>query len=107
MDTPLECGGITVVLSTKMKFNTVTLYNPPSHGVSFYKDLDDLLKQLNCCCETIFQGDFNINWLSNSNRQKLKMIYSKHNFHQIIKEPTRLTKSSKTLIDLIFTNRIE
>ena len=43
LDTPLECIAINVVLSTKMKYNIVTLYNPPSHGASFYLDLDELL----------------------------------------------------------------
>ncbi len=107
LDMSLECVAINVMLSTKMKFNIVTLYNPPSNGASFYQDLDELLKQLNCSCETIFLGDYNINWLDKGSRQKLKTIYSKHNFQQIITAPTRLTKVSKTLIDLIFTNRPE
>ena len=76
LDTPLECIAINVVLSTKMKFNIVTLYNPPSHGASFYHDLDKLLKQLNCSYETIFLGDYNINWLHKGSKQKLKTIYS-------------------------------
>ena len=76
LDTPLECIAINVVLLTKMKFNIVTLYNPPSHGASFYHDLDKLLKQLNCSYETIFLGDYNINWLHKGSKQKLKTIYS-------------------------------
>ena len=53
-------------------------------------------------------GDYNINQVMHKGRkQKLKTIYSKHNFQQMIKGPTRLTKVSKTLIDLVFTNRIE
>ena len=107
LDKPLECIAINVVLTTKIKFNIVTLYNPPSPGVSFYQDLDELLKQLNCSCETIFLGDYNINWLHKGSKQKLKTIYSKHNFQQMIKGPMRLTKVSKTLIDLVITNRIE
>lgn len=98
----LECVAINVMLSTKMKFNIVTLCNPPSNGAS---DLDELLKQLNCSCESILQHT--VNWLNKGSRQKLKTIYSKHNFQQTITEPTRLTKVSKALIDLIFMNRTE
>lgn len=66
LDTPLEYLAINVMPSTKMKFNIVTLYNPPSHGASFYQDLNELLKQLNWSCETVFLGDYNTNKLNTS-----------------------------------------
>lgn len=35
------------------------------------------------------------------------MITFKHTLHQVIQLPTRITKTSKTLIDLIVTNKPE
>ena len=107
IDTSLECLAVNVVLSPKMNFNVVVLYNPPSHNVSFYHDLGELLKILNCHLETILLGDINVNWICKSGKQKLKMLMSKHNFKQMVKDPTRITRTSKTLIDLIFTNKPE
>ena len=101
----LECLILNVVLSPKMNFNIIVLYNPPKHNVTFYQSFDDLLKALNHRSENIVLGDFNINWLDKNCKQKLKTVISKHKLHQIIKEPTRISKTSKTLIDLIFTNK--
>lgn len=105
LNTPLECLALNVVLSPKMNFNIVALYNPPSHDVSFYDDLDKLFKHINSCTESIFLGDFNINWLEKSRRTNLKRLLSKHSLQQMVKGPTRITRTSKTMINLIVTNR--
>ncbi len=64
---------------------------------------------LNCLIvtQTILLGDFNINWLNNSKKKTLKIITSKYKLHQMITSPTRITHTSKTLIDLTFTNKPE
>lgn len=105
LDTPLECLALNVVLSPKMNFNIIVLYNPPSYDVSFYENLDKIFKYVNTRTESVFLGDFNINWLEKSRRKKLKRLLSKHSLHQMIKGPTRITRASKTMIDLIVTNR--
>jgi endonuclease/exonuclease/phosphatase (EEP) superfamily protein YafD len=87
--------------------NFVVLYNPPSHGVSFYDDLDTIFKHVKSHNESIFLGDFNINWLEKSHRIKLKRLLQKHSLQQMVKGPTRVTRTSKTMIDLIVTNRPE
>lgn len=79
--------------------------NPPSYDVSFYDELRDVMKSFDSHMETILYGDYNINWLNKNNKQKLKMMMSKLNFQQIIKGPTRITRNTKTLIDMIFTNK--
>ncbi len=99
----LECLILNVVLSPKMNFNVIVLYNLPKHNVTFYQNF--LLKALNYRSANTVLGDFNINWLDKNCKQKLKTVNSKHKLHQIIKEPTRISKTSKTLIDLIFTNK--
>lgn len=44
MNTPLECLALQVILSPQMCFNIVVLYNPPSHSISFYDQLQDAVK---------------------------------------------------------------
>lgn len=55
--------------------------------------------------ETIVMGDFNINFKSDTaNAKKLKNIIADAGFQQIVKDDTRVTKTSSTLIDVIVTN---
>ena len=51
-------------------------------------------------------GDFNINQHGKSSASRLlKSFATVNDMKQLINEPTRITEYSKTLIDLIFTNR--
>lgn len=58
----LECVGVTICLSPEISFNVVVLYRPPNEKDAFFYMLKDVLK---VCSnkETIFMGDFNLNWL--------------------------------------------
>ncbi len=103
----LESLGLNVILSSNMKFNIVVLYNPPSHEVNFYDELKRLLSIVDKSCECMLFGDFNINWLDKRGKTKLKSTMEKFKYIQLIDRPTRVTRKSETLIDLIFTNRPE
>ncbi len=50
-------------------------------------------------------GDFNINWEEKSARKSLKRITNDFDLTQLINGPTRITNSSRTQMDLIFSNR--
>jgi len=50
-------------------------------------------------------GDFNINWLDKKGKKIKRLL--KFNFTQIIKKATRITQTSKMLIDLVFTNKAD
>ena len=54
--------------------------------------------------ETILLGDMNANYLVPGDNKKLKSIFDLFGFKQIILKPTRITATSKTLIDIILTN---
>ena len=59
--------------------------------------------------ETIVVGDLNCNYLNNADHKSIKQILQLHGLKQIIKQPTRITSRSKSLIDIICTtheNRI-
>jgi len=65
--------------------------------------MKDLLEMFDI--ETIFYGDFNINWADKRGRQKLKTMMSKFNNDQLIKKANKSDQYYQTLIDLIFPNR--
>jgi len=50
-------------------------------------------------------GDFNINWEDKSVRKTLKQITDDCDLTQLINGPTRVTSSTRTQIDLIFSNQ--
>ncbi len=49
--------------------------------------------------------DWNINWDDKQNRKNLKRITDSFNLVQLVEQPTRLTKTSQSRIDLAFTNK--
>jgi hypothetical protein len=56
--------------------------------------------------ELIVIGDLNCDYLKpDSMTIELKSLLNKNNLTQLIKEPTRITENSQTLIDLIITNK--
>lgn len=103
----LECVGVNIVLSKEMNFIVICIYRKPSTNVEFF---DQLKLLLDFCCpnkEIILIGDFNINWDSKKERKNLKQITDLFNMVQLIDKPTRITNTSKTRIDLLFTNKTE
>ena len=55
-------------------------------------------------------GDFNYDLLNQSathNSDKFLEILNLYQLHQLINEPTRITETCKTLIDIIITNKPE
>ena len=63
--------------------------------------------------ETILIGDFNCDWsrlvINNAASHTVRMatLASIYQFEQMIEEPTRITATSRTLIDLAFCNKPE
>jgi hypothetical protein len=60
--------------------------------------------------ELIIMGDVNCDFFKSppdAHTRKLQFLSSLYQFDQLINEPTRVTGTSATGIDLIFTNRAE
>lgn len=55
--------------------------------------------------EVILMGEFNLNWQDKKRRKKLQDITKTFQMTQMMYKPKRITKSSQTLKDLIFTNK--
>ena len=100
----VECVGVKITLSPQMSFIILAVYRPPNSTNHFYSDLVDILKPFESK-EVLMMGDLNLNWLDKTKKKKLKDIANSVQMTQIITKPTRLTKSSQTLIDLIFTTK--
>ena len=54
--------------------------------------------------EAVLLGDMNCDFLKESDYRSLKNVLMGQGFSQKISEPTRVTKESKSLIDVVLTN---
>ncbi len=100
----LEYLCLNIVLSPEMSFTLIVIYRPPSSNVTFYEKFGELLQQCDFNREVIVIGDINVNWEDKSARKQLKQVTDSFNLTQIIDGPTRITNSSSTQIDLLFSN---
>ena len=89
-------------------FLVTTWYRPPDSPVDKFNYFETLVGRLDAeNVEYYLMGDLNCNFGStvmDHNSTILTSITDLYGLQQLISEPTRITKSSSTLIDLIFTN---
>ena len=52
-------------------------------------------------------GETNINYLDKNNHNDIKYIFMLNGYKQLVTKVTRIAEVSKTLIDTIFTNKLE
>ncbi|HAO15582.1 MAG TPA: hypothetical protein DDE71_08500, partial [Tenacibaculum sp.] len=80
-------------------------YKPPKIPYACLEKVFDSLLHIHTKYEhTIFLGDFNINMLEKESLEVKALnnfIIEPFDLTQLIKEPTRITQHSRTLIDLI------
>ena len=103
----LEVVTLQIANSKFKPFIVTSIYRPPGKPVSYFNDMEALLASLDSDNkEAIIMGDTNCDFLNSSNNdtKNLKRVLSLHNLTQIIKEPTRITGISETLIDHVITN---
>ena len=85
------------------------IYRPPTSSkylpTNFNEHLNEMLeKATEGSIETILLGDVNVNYLVRNDNKEFKSILSLYGFEQMVQKPTRITESTKTLIDIIATN---
>jgi endonuclease/exonuclease/phosphatase family metal-dependent hydrolase len=54
--------------------------------------------------EIVICGDFNINYLVNSNKKQLNLLLQSYSYSDIVKFPTGTSMTPSTTIDNIFTD---
>ena len=105
----VESISIEVRQKRSKSFLVSFVYKPPSSSKHLNRDFDELFSQTlqkitDEKIESIFLGDFNTNFLNTTGRLPLRNIFIDFGYDQLITAPSRITKDTKTLIDLIFTN---
>lgn len=95
-----------VLKGMKQGLYSVLYHSPNSNNSDFLEFFENIVENvLNIEEKNILVGDFNIN-LNNKNgsSEKLKSIITLSGMKQFVKEATRVTNSSSTLIDLVVSN---
>ena len=89
-------------------FVVVTWYRPPDSPIGIFSHFENLVGKLDSeNIEYYLMGDINCDMIAtryDNNTQKLKSIADVYGLQQLITEPTRITQTSATCIDLIYTN---
>ena len=82
------------------------IYRPPQSDISFWKKLENNINPILDLNIPIFLGgDFNVDMLANR-AGHLGNLLTRLNLENVVKEPTRITDTSATCIDLFVTNRL-
>lgn len=93
-------------------FLLTTFYRPPSGSSYLSETFNDSFNELlttidSTCLETILLGDANVNFAKKSDNKDFKTSLVSKGYKQLITEPTRITKESSSIIDIIATTRPE
>lgn len=105
-ETDLECICLDV-MSPQIYFILIGVYRPPSAKSVFHEKLCTVFRECTSGKEVILMSDFNINWEHKSSKKALKQITDRFDLTQLVKGPTRITSTSSTQIDLVFSNKPE
>ena len=105
----------TIAIEVKRPFSRsmiiINWYRPPSSNVAVIHAFEQMLEKLDfSSSECIILGDMNCDVVKvdmASHTKHLCEIMDRFNFKQLITSPTRVTNSTSSLIDLIWTNEQE
>ena len=103
----IEILTIEIIKNRVKPFLITTWYRPPSDTINILYKFENCLKLIdNEDKESIILGDINCDLLDNNPTSlisELKFITNLYQYEQLIKEPTRITKDTSTLIDHFYT----
>ena len=108
MPDTLETITIEVAKYRAKPFFINTWYRAPNTPSEVFDKYESGIKKLDSeDKEIICIGDLNCNWPEpkKTETQNLLQLTKLFQLEQMIEEPTRITETARTLIDLIFTNR--
>lgn len=83
-----------------------TFYRPPDMTVNYFKRFDEIVQGINVD-DIVILGDFNLDCLTENTYKKVDEFCVNNQLVQIIDEPTRVTETTSTLIDLICVSKPE
>ena len=87
----------------------IGLYYRPPNCNEFYDLFDQQFNSISHRKNIILIGDFNSDLSANttSNSVEMKKLLIQQQLHNVIKEPTRIISTTKTLLDLCITSKKE
>ena len=105
----IECIWIEILFPKTKGFLVGIIYRPPDSSKhlcpNFNYKFESMLSTVSAeNKECILSGDINCNYLVPSDHKEIKSILSYFGLKQLISSPTRITRESKTLIDVICSN---
>ena len=102
-----ECVSVNILLPHTKAINLTCMYRPPSSSlIKFTDNVSDFYKFVHGKASEIhILGDMNVDILNDQRSSAYLKVMSALGFQQLITSPTRVTCTSETLIDHIFTNR--
>ena len=88
-------------------YRSPSVKNPLDYSTRMCNYLTRSIKSLPLGSEVFCLGDFNVNFLSKCALTSLLKDFSRScNLKQLIKSPTRITETTSSIIDLLFTNSL-
>ena len=111
-DNQLECLVIEITRPHSRPFLVSTWYRPPSSSQDIFSRFEILVDKIDSENNDFYLlGDLNCDMLHNRSNyhisSNLTNIFDIYGLSQMISEPTRITSTSRTLIDLCITNSPE
>ncbi|XP_057292275.1 uncharacterized protein LOC130614833 [Hydractinia symbiolongicarpus] len=109
LERDIESRVVEIFVEKSKSFIVCVMYRPPDsslHGTKNFKTcLNDFLTISSTeDKETLLLGDLNIDYNKRNDHKQLKDLFVIVGLKQLIKQFTRETESSKTIIDVIFTS---
>ena len=100
---------IEIILKHTKNIPIGIFYRPPDSSKYLHRDFNNTFNEVLSSvssepCESIVLGDFNVNYSVPGDNPEFKAIMNLYSFKQMINKPTRISGSTKTLIDIIATN---
>ena len=105
----IECIWIELLFPKSKGFLVGIIYRPPDSSkhlsVNFNCKFESMVSSVSAeKKECILTGDINCNYLVSSDHKEIKSTLAYFGLKQLITSPTRITRESKTLIDVICSN---
>ena len=100
---------IEVCVKNAKRFLIGVYYRPPDGSNYLQANFNDIFNgKLRECVsegrEVTILGDFNVNYLEQNEHKDFKALVPLYGLNQVMKQTTRISKNTFTLIDLILTN---
>ena len=106
----LEAVYIEVHKPYTMPFIVGSIYRPPNCSVEIFSRIGNLMSDIDSDHQEIYLlGDLNCDMLDSSSHvtKRLNLLMKSYQLSQVITQPTRVTQSSSTLIDVCITSNPE